>query len=125
VLDAIAFQGLREMVNNNAVLAKVMDSYLQETPKLLQTMRNALSRSLNAGTVAQKDAAALNSAAHSLKSTSATFGATNLAQLCKELEASAGTSTLEATAAMVSQVETEYEKVKTALLQERRHLNST
>ncbi len=125
VLDAIAFQGLREMVNNNEVLVKVMDSYLEETPKLLQTMRNALSRSLNAGTVAQKDAAALNSAAHSLKSTSATFGATNLAQLCKELEASAGTSTLEATAAMVSQVETEYEKVKTALLQERRHLNST
>jgi Hpt domain. len=65
----------------------------------------------------------LEAAAHSLKSTSATFGATSFAQLCAELEARAHTDPLTVTVAMVSQLETEFETVKTALLKERRHLN--
>jgi HPt (histidine-containing phosphotransfer) domain-containing protein len=67
----------------------------------------------------------LHRAAHSLKSTSATLGATSLSEFCLELEKHGNTGTLEVTAAMVSQVDAEYKKVKTALLAQRQQLSST
>jgi HPt (histidine-containing phosphotransfer) domain-containing protein len=65
----------------------------------------------------------LERSAHNLKSSSAILGAINLSQLCQKLESTAPTSTLDVAAAIVSQIETEYEKVKTALLQEHQQLN--
>jgi CheY-like chemotaxis protein len=124
VLDATAFRALREMVNKDEVLVKVIDSYLEEAPKQLQAMRKAVTPPSTVA-VAQKEVSALEWAAHSLKSTSATLGATRLSELCQELEAIAPTSSLVETAAIVSQLETEYERVKTALVQKRQHLNST
>ena len=123
-LDFTAFQEFRGMINQDQVLARVIDQYLEEAPQLLQAMRNALA-SLQAKTVSQGDAAALERAVHTLKSTSATLGAMSLAQLCGELEAITHTDPLTVTTAMVLQVETEFEKVKTALLQELGHLNPT
>ena len=115
-LDSTAFQGLREMVNKDEVLAKIIDDYLEDLVKLLQVMRDAIA-------VPNFSAIDLERAAHSLKSSSATLGATSLSQLCQELEMLASTSTLESATAMVSQLETECEKVKTALLQARQYLN--
>jgi len=73
-------------------------------------------------------------ASHSLKSTSATLGATSLSQLCHTLEATnlnleEGLANQQAEivaiiAPIVSQIEIEYEKVKTALLAQRQQLNS-
>ena len=131
VLDVTTFQELREMINQDDVLARVIDQYLEDARQLLQAMRNALAmllkhpptQMLHATAVSQGGAPALEAAAHSLKSTSATFGATSFAQLCAELEARAHTDPLTVTVAMVSQLETEFETVKTALLKERRHLN--
>jgi CheY-like chemotaxis protein len=132
VLDATAFQALREMVNQDQILARVIDSYLEDAPKLLQAMHNALSGTLHAVPVAEGETAELHRAAHSLKSTSATLGAIKLSQLCQELEAisltecftNGSTGTLSVTAEMVSHIETEYEKVKTALLAQRQQLKS-
>jgi CheY-like chemotaxis protein/HPt (histidine-containing phosphotransfer) domain-containing protein len=122
-LNATVFQELREMVNQDAVLVSVIDSYLEESPRMLQAMRKAVDR-LHAVAVDKDEAEALHRVAHTLKSTSATLGATRLSQLCGELERLEITGNLAGVAAMVSQVETEYEKVKTALLQKLWQLNS-
>ncbi|MGK7874797.1 MAG: response regulator [Xenococcaceae cyanobacterium] len=114
ILDPTTFQELTEILDEDEILAKVIDSYLEDAPKLLQAIATA---------VAQGDAKVLEDAAHTLKSTSATFGATNLHQFCWELERIGRSGTLTASAEMVSQVETEYEKVKVALLQKRPHLD--
>jgi HPt (histidine-containing phosphotransfer) domain-containing protein len=73
--------------------------------------------------LAEDEVQTLRRAAHTLKSTSATLGAMRLAQLCEELE-DMEIRDRQAVGAMVPQVETEYENVKTALLQKRRHLSA-
>jgi HPt (histidine-containing phosphotransfer) domain-containing protein len=103
-LDSAVFLRLRQMLGQDKVLAEVIDAYLEDTPKLLQVMENA---------VAQGKAAALQQAAHALKSSSALFGATSLSHFCQELEVSGSTGTWAKAAALMSQVETEYEKVQT------------
>jgi len=133
VIDATAFRTLQEMIDKDEVLVKVIDSFLEEAPKLLQAMRLALSGTLHTAAVAEGEAAVMERSAHTLKSTSATLGAIRLSQFCYELEeislaagsANAQLGNLEGVSAMVSQVETEYEKVKAALLQKRQHLLST
>lgn len=121
-IDPTAFESLREMVETDDVLAKVIDSYLEDTPKLVQAMRDAIT--VPEMVALDKEAATvLERSAHNLKSSSAILGAINLSQLCQKLESTAPTSTLDVAAAIVSQIETEYEKVKTALLQERQQLN--
>ena len=122
VLDATAFQTLRDMVNKDEVLVKVIDGYLEDAAQLLQAMR------LDASVPGEMTA--LHRAAHSLKSTSATLGAMNLAQLCHNLEEiSLKIDTNEETeirgviATIVTQIETEYQTVKQAILAQRRQLN--
>lgn len=109
VLDVAAFQELRQMLGQDQFLAEVINSYLEDAPKLLQAMTTA---------VAQGKGAALQQAAHTLKSTSALFGATNLAQFCQRLEVSVSAGIWAEATALIPQLETEYEKVQTALLQE-------
>jgi CheY-like chemotaxis protein/HPt (histidine-containing phosphotransfer) domain-containing protein len=123
VVDAAVFQELREMINHDIILESVIDSYVEETPKMLEAMHRSLA-GLHHVTVDQNDAQVLQRAAHTLKSTSATLGALRLAQLCGDLEALKPAGNLAEAAAIVSQVETEYEKVKAVLLHEIQHLNS-
>lgn len=80
VLDAKALQTLRDMGGEDGpdVLVEVIDSFLEESPKQVQAIREAM----NVG-----DVAVLTRVAHTLKPTSAALGAIALAQLCKELEA--------------------------------------
>jgi PAS domain S-box-containing protein len=112
-LDIATFREIQEMVDEDEILIKVIDRYLEDTPKLLQSI---------ATSVAQEDASELEWAAHSLKSTSAMLGAKSFAQLCGDLEAIARTGTLTETPVKVLQAQKEYEKVKTALLAQRHHL---
>lgn len=60
------------------MLEKVIRIYFENSPKLLQTMRDAVAEDQTAETVER--------AAHSLKSSSACLGATRLASLCGNLE---------------------------------------
>ncbi|MCP2730295.1 GAF domain-containing protein [Symplocastrum sp. BBK-W-15] len=128
VIDATAFEELQLMVNENEMLVRVIDSYLEETPQLLEGMTQAIS---------QGDAATLQRYAHNLKSTSATFGAMRLSELCRELEGMKLTfvnntfggvsqpnsaNNWELAAAILSQMVAEYENVKTALYFEREKL---
>ena len=110
VIDAIAFQELREMLGDDKVLAEVIDFYLEDAPKLLKEI---------AISITQRKAVALERAAHTLKSSSAQLGAINLFQLCQKMEVGVQTGSLAEAVTMVSQVETELEKVQTALRKRR------
>jgi HPt (histidine-containing phosphotransfer) domain-containing protein len=92
------------------LLVELIDSFLEETPPLLESLRRSLE---------QDDAADLYTAAHTLKSSSRDFGATRIAGWCQELEAMGRAGTLAGAAELVTQVEDEYEQVKVELDQAR------
>jgi len=108
----------------NRSIRILIDRYLEESPNLLQAMRELL-MSTYTQTLAEPEATEFQRVAHSLKSTSATFGAKHLVQLCQELEVQKSTGSITVLTELLSRVKTEYEKVKTALLQKRQQLNPT
>jgi PAS domain S-box-containing protein len=91
------------------VLPEIVQSYLEETPKLVQKI----------GVAARiNDCQTLNWAAHTLRSTSALIGAKNLAECCKALEMTSRMGNLEAVTTQVSQLEAEYHQVLASLQME-------
>ncbi len=107
VLDPAALERLRKTIGGDAtVLAELIDSFLEDAPQLLTTLRQASEKG---------DAAGMRLAAHSLKSNAADFGAMHFSNLCKELEQLGKAGTVDGATALVEQVEVEYEKVRVAL----------
>lgn len=111
-IDLTVLQELKEMMGEESpeVLAEVIDSYLEDAPNLLQAIQTAIT---------QEDAAGLEQAAHTLRSSSATLGAIPLSTLCKELEAMGRAGTIQGGVERASQLEAEYTRVKAALQLER------
>lgn len=106
-LDPAALKNLSEMVDGDmAFLADLVATFFRNAPQLLRDMHQAIERG---------DAAALTLAAHSLKSNSATFGATALTALCRELELMGKSGALAGAAEKMAQAETEYERIKPAI----------
>jgi signal transduction histidine kinase/DNA-binding response OmpR family regulator/HPt (histidine-containing phosphotransfer) domain-containing protein len=113
-LDPKALANLRETVGeDDGFMAELLDTFLQDAPRLLDAMRQAV----EAG-----DAQGLCIAAHSLKSNSADFGAMTLSGLCRELESLGKAGTLEGADSRVTQAETEYARVQITLGALRRSL---
>ncbi|MCA1723754.1 MAG: response regulator [Thermomicrobia bacterium] len=79
LLDAATLDDIRALVGDDGEdgLAGLIACFLDDAPRLLNAMRDALDTN---------DAGALQAAAHTMKSTSALFGATALAALCEALE---------------------------------------
>jgi CheY-like chemotaxis protein len=88
------------------ILSKVINIYLNDSPKLLQTIHEAVNHS---------DAPSVQRGAHSLKSSSANLGALTLAALCKELEAMGRSNSIESAAEVLSKLEIEHGMVVNAL----------
>ena len=102
-LDLNTLAGLSDATGNDpAFLAELIDTYLADAPSLLTAMRDAM---------AAGDSATLRRAAHTLKSSSATFGAGRLADVCRRLEHGDGVAP-----ALVAQAEEEFSRVRTALV---------
>ena len=76
VIDQTVFDGLKESVGADYI-TELVGAFLEEAPALIAQLRPALI----AG-----DAETFRRAAHSVKSNAATFGATRLSELAKELE---------------------------------------
>ena len=76
VIDMNTFDALKETAGADFI-GELIDTFLEDTPGQITTMKNAL---------AAQDADSFRRAAHSLKSNAATFGATSLAGLARELE---------------------------------------
>jgi len=92
------------------LLTVLIDTYLEESPKILQRMGEA---------IAQEEPTAMGMAAHTLKSSSASLGAINLSKICQQLEhLGQSQSTIDASQIM-SRIELEYDRVKMALKSER------
>ncbi len=116
VLDAGALAGLRDLVGDDpAFLRELVDTALEDAPALLAEMRRALDTA---------DAPTLRRAAHTLKSTSAQFGAAQFVALAKQVEmlmsaapaGQAGAAQPPAAAApLVAQIEAEWPAVRAAL----------
>ena len=106
-LDQAALDTLLEVIGGEAVLFReLVDSILETAPPLLMQMRQAL---------AQADADGIRRAAHTLKSSAKDFGATELARLCRELEALGKAGSVAGAEAYVRQIEAEYARVEPAL----------
>ncbi len=106
-IDPAAIAQLLETVGDDReFLGELIESYLGDSPALFDDLRAGL---------AAGDEVAVRRAAHTLKSTSATFGATDLAATCRQIEASAGAGDLVGLGPQVDTAELEFDAVSAAL----------
>jgi CheY-like chemotaxis protein/HPt (histidine-containing phosphotransfer) domain-containing protein len=107
-LDSEVLETLLTMIGENVedVLAELIENYLEDTPLRLKNLRQGL---------VEEKLHEFERMAHTIKSSSAIFGAMTLSDLCNELETMGRLGTLEGAAEIIQRVEAEYEKVKTAL----------
>ncbi len=75
-LDMTIYEELKEATGADFI-DELVDTFLEDAPKLMAELQSALQK---------QDAEVFRRAAHSLKSNSATFGASRLSGLAKELE---------------------------------------
>ncbi len=111
-LDPEALERLRELADwDEEFLTQVINRFLFNTPKMLAGMRTAL----EAGNVPE-----LHRLAHSLGSSSASFGALTLCNFCRTLEILVRDGTLSGADGLVAQIEAEYGRTKVAIADQRR-----
>jgi PAS domain S-box-containing protein len=104
-LDSAALESLREL-GGDEFLAEVIDTFLADVGTLLATLHRALD---------EGDAAEVRRMAHTLKSNGATLGATEFAELCRELEQQAKDGRLEDAPGLVARIEEERRSLDQAL----------
>jgi HPt (histidine-containing phosphotransfer) domain-containing protein len=106
-VDTGALDELRASVGDDPeFFAEIVGDFLTEAPDQLDTLRAAL---------ASGDATGAARAAHTLKGTSRTFGARDLATLCQQVEAAAGTGDLDAGVARIDRIDGEWARVQAEL----------
>lgn len=100
-------------LHSPSALNALIDCYLAEAPQQIQALRRATSEQNS------QNNKEIHRIAHTLKSSSRTLGAIQLAQLCQQLEEWGRLGTLEPVAAALSDLDQEFERFKAALEQER------
>jgi CheY-like chemotaxis protein len=108
VLDAAALRQLRTTLGNKAdvMLPGLIEGFYQDTDRLIAKARQALR---------QQQPDSLRVAAHSLKSTSAIFGAGKLSAIASQLESSARDGALKDAARLIEQAQVEFARARTEL----------
>jgi CheY-like chemotaxis protein len=92
--------------NGDALLERVLQAYLDDTPTQLRSIGKA---------IASGDAVQMRKSAHSLKSSSANVGADALAQRCKELEQLGHNDTTAGAAVLLADMERSFQAARQAL----------
>jgi CheY-like chemotaxis protein/HPt (histidine-containing phosphotransfer) domain-containing protein len=112
-LDESALGQIRALQRPGApdLLSKIIGLYLESSVDLLQQVREATARG---------DSEALWRAAHSLKSSSANLGATQLAAVCSELEQKSRERRMADAPSVLQQLEKAYAQARDALILEAR-----
>jgi HPt (histidine-containing phosphotransfer) domain-containing protein len=107
-IDPAAMETIQALEDSGApgLVTRLVDVYLKSSPELVDAMRDA---------VASEDAETLERSAHSLKSSSATLGALELAELCKELEQIGREAATDRAAEVFASLEMEFDRVRRAL----------
>jgi HPt (histidine-containing phosphotransfer) domain-containing protein len=107
VIDPAVWADLLESLGGDAdFVAELLETYFDDSSRLLAAMQEALSTG---------NAEDLRRAAHSLKSSSASFGALRLSNKCKELEDMGKAGALDGAAEQIDHIAAEYAKTRAAL----------
>ncbi len=88
------------------ILVELLDAYLSDSPQLIDQMRTGL---------AEGNVELVRRAAHTLKSNSASFGGTRLANASRELEMIAKGGNLDGAGPKLLQIQDEYAKLSALL----------
>ncbi|ACB50007.1 two-component hybrid sensor and regulator [Crocosphaera subtropica ATCC 51142] len=112
-IDHKILNGLRKMAGRRT--NDIIMGYLEDAPLRLNAMKQAIELG---------DPEQLHQAAHALRSPSGNLGATNLCQLCEEMETIARKGTLEKTEEKMFRLKIEYDRVCHALQRELNHYPS-
>ena len=107
IIDLTTFEALKESVGSDFI-DELLQAYFDETPQLLANLQQAY---------AKKDTEAFRLAAHSIKSTSNSFGALEFGALAKELEMMAREGKMEGALKKVETLAGGYESVRKALVE--------
>ena len=106
-LDPDAVRALSELLGGDReALAEIVDAFLDEAPKRLAELRRGAD---------EFDAALAGRAAHTLKSNGGTFGAVELASLCRRLEVAARANDLAGSADLLDAVDAQWTLVSKEL----------
>ena len=108
IIDVKALQVLHNLsdVTSQEFLDEMIDSYLEDAARLVRTMVEAIVTGNTEG---------VRSAAHTLKSSSATLGALNFAKLCQHLETLVRSGEPIEHSQYVPRLQQEYQQVQSAL----------
>jgi CheY-like chemotaxis protein len=107
-LDQTALKDLFNVLGSDFnYLAKLIDSFIEDAPKMLVELAKA---------VDENNSKEVQRLAHSLKSNANDFGATQLANLCKELEGKGKSEQLEGARKLYEEILAEFKNVEVALL---------
>ena len=101
-IDTSAFDRIRQL-QNPTLLRRMIELYLQETPRIIGTMQDAADKF---------DKEILRRSAHHLKSSSANLGALKLAALCRQLEGLARNGDASAWATKVAEIDAEFSRAQ-------------
>ncbi len=105
VIDRSTFENLKEAMGVDFI-DELLQAYYDETPQLLLTLKQAL---------ANKDCETFQRSAHSIKSTSNSFGALQFGIMARELELMGKEKDLSGASEKVDALISTYADVKTAL----------
>ena len=105
VIDQPTFEALKEAMGADYI-TELVQAYFDETPQLLSKLQEAL---------AKQDCDAFRQAAHSIKSTSNSFGALEYGALARELEMMGREARLDGAPTKVKSLVSGYEAVKQGL----------
>ncbi len=105
-------RALEKEVDSN-ILSQVIETYLADSTQLIQTIETSIS---------QNDISSILMNAVHLRSKSKYMGALKLASLCRELGSTSSDNFLETARELIKKIESENERVKSALLDEREKL---
>ncbi|WP_204103856.1 MULTISPECIES: response regulator [Spirulina sp. CCY15215] len=107
-IDEKMWQELIEIGGDDAdgLIRDLVESYCEDSPRLLAGMREA---------IANQDAKQLEYYAHTLKSSSASFGVMQFTDICAKLEKLARSGTTVGAESLFTQVQAEYQRVEMTL----------
>ena len=107
-LDAATMRKLMADIGGEPdVMLDLVQTFLEEAPRLVASLEGSLQ--------GEGDRRTLNRVAHSLKSTSATFGANDLSRLCRDLEKASEEAWPPNAAARVREIVEEWARVRAEL----------
>ena len=112
VIDLNTIAGFREMEveGEESILAKLIDVFVENTPRVIEEARKALA----AGTSPQ-----LARAAHTLKGSCSNFGAERMRAACQQLEEAARGGLLDKAPGLIKDIELQFHLVRVALEHEK------